>query len=90
MVRLVLTLLVSTATTKRAFSTIKVVKTNLRNHWRLYMQAKVVIGPPQLAKIYIYTLAKKKLYVKLTYSDHSNKNVEHTNLRITKSWVQQK
>ena len=31
MVRLVLTLLVSTATIKRAFSTMKVVKTNLRN-----------------------------------------------------------
>ena len=31
MVRLVLTLLVSTATTERAFSAIKVVKTNLRN-----------------------------------------------------------
>ena len=31
MVRLVLTLPVSTATTKRAFSVIKVVKTNLRN-----------------------------------------------------------
>ena len=30
-VRLVLTLLVSTATTERAFSTMKVVKTNLRN-----------------------------------------------------------
>ena len=31
MVRLVLTLPVSTATTKRAFSTMKVVKTNIRN-----------------------------------------------------------
>ena len=33
---------------------------------------------------------KKNLYVKLTYCDHLNKNVEHPNLRITKSWVQQK
>ena len=33
---------------------------------------------------------KKNLYVKLTYCDHPNKNVEHPNLIITKSWVQQK
>ena len=58
------------------------------------MQAKVVTRPPWLVKNGIYTLAqkkkKKKLYVKLTYCDHPNKNVEHPNLRITKSWVQQK
>ena len=33
---------------------------------------------------------KKKLYVKLTYFDHPNKNVEHPDMRITKSWVEQK
>ena len=40
--------------------------------------------------ISIYTLAKKILYVKITYCDYSNKNVEHSDLRITKIWVQQK
>ena len=34
----------------------------------------------------IYTLAKY-IYIKLTYCDHSNKNVEHPNLGITKIWV---
>ena len=51
------------------------------------MQAKVVTRPPWLAKNGIYTFAqkkKKKLYVKLTYCDHPNKNVEHPNLKITK------
>ena len=38
----------------------------------------------------IYTFVKKLLYVKLTYCDHSNKNVKQLGLRITKSWVQQK
>ena len=39
----------------------------------------------------IYTLAKKKkLYVRLNYLDHPNKNVEYPELRITKSWVQKK
>jgi len=33
---------------------------------------------------------KKKLYAKLTYCDHPNKNYERPNLRITKIWVQQK
>ena len=33
---------------------------------------------------------KKNLYVKLTYCDHLNKNVKDLDLRITKSWVQQK
>ena len=35
-------------------------------------------------KLHIYTSKKKKLYVKLTYCDHPNKNVEHPILRITK------
>ena len=55
-----------------------------------HMQAKVVTEPPQLTKNCIYTLAKKKkkqLYAKLTYCDHLNKNVEHSDLRITKFWV---
>ena len=56
----------------------------------LYMQARVVTGPPWHAKYCIYTLAEKKLYVKLTYCDHSNKNIKPSDLRITKSWVQQK
>ena len=38
----------------------------------------------------IYTFAKKTLYVKQTYCDHPNKNIEHPDLRITKIWVQQK
>ena len=38
----------------------------------------------------IYILAKKKLYAKLTYCDHPNKNIGHPDLRITKIWVQQK
>ena len=41
-------------------------------------------------KMHIYTCQKKIFYVKLTYCDHLNKNVEHLDLRITKSWVQQK
>ena len=40
--------------------------------------------------IYNWQNKKKKLYVKLTYYDNSNKNVDHPLLRITKSWVQQK
>ena len=51
---------------------------------------KVVTGSPWVAKKCIYTLVKKLLYVKLTYCDHPNKNIEHLDLRITKSWVQQK
>ena len=43
-----------------------------------------------LAKKCIYTLGKKLLYIKLTYCDHSNKNVEYPNLRISKNWVQEK
>ena len=39
-------------------------------------------------KMYIYILAKKILYAKLTYCNHPNKNFEHPNLRITKIWVQ--
>ena len=36
----------------------------------------------------IYTLAKYiYIYIKLTYCDHSNKNVEHPNLGITKIWI---
>ena len=31
-----------------------------------------------------YTLAKKIFKAKLTYCDHSNKNVEHLDLRIVK------
>ena len=54
------------------------------------MQARVVTGPPCLAKKYIYTLTKKILYAKLTYCDHPNKNNEHPDLRITKIWVQKK
>ena len=57
---------------------------------RLHLQAMVVIGLPWLGKKCIYTLAKKLLYVKLTYCDHLNKNIEHIDLKITKSWVQQK
>ena len=33
-------------------------------------------------------VAKNILYIKLTYCDHLNKNIEHFNLRITKIWVQ--
>ena len=40
--------------------------------------------------IYTHTLAKKKLYAKIIYCDHPNKNVEHPGLRITKIWFQQK
>ena len=36
---------------------------------------------------YIHLQKKKKLYVKLNYCDLPNKNVEYTDLRITKSWV---
>ena len=57
-------------------------------------QIREVRGPPWLAKNGIYIIGKKKkkkkLYVKLTYYDNSNKNVDHPVLRITKSWVQQK
>ena len=61
----------------------------LQHQWRLYMQARVVIGPPWLAKKKcIYTLAKKILYAKLTYCDHPNKKFYHPDLRITKIWVQ--
>ena len=38
--------------------------------------------------MYIYILAKKILYAKLTYCNHPNKNFEHPNLRIKKIWVQ--
>jgi len=52
------------------------------------MQVRVVIRPPWLAKNCIYAFVKnkkiKKLYVKLTYCDNPNKNVEHLDLRITK------
>ena len=57
---------------------------------RLHLQAMVVIGLPWLGKKYIYTLVKKLLHVKLIYYDHLNKNIEYIDLRITKSWVQQK
>ena len=30
------------------------------------------------------------LYAKLTYCNYPNKNFEHSDLRITKFWVQQK
>ena len=41
--------------------------------------------------IYIYILVKKKkLYAQLTNCDHPNKNIENSNLRIIKFWVQQK
>ena len=33
---------------------------------------------------------KKKLYVRLNYLDHPNKNVEYPDFGITKSWVQKK
>ena len=45
---------------------------------------------PDLQKKYIYTLAKKILYAKLTYYDYHNKIFEQIDLRITKIWVQQK
>ena len=38
----------------------------------------------------VYTLAKNILYTKLIYCDHYNKNIEHSNLRITKIWVKKK
>ena len=38
----------------------------------------------------IYTPVKNILYAKLTYCDHPNKNYEHSDLRITKIWIQQK
>ena len=40
--------------------------------------------------IYIYIFAIKNLYTKLTYYNHPNKNVECSDLRITKIWIQQK
>ena len=50
--------------------------------------------PPNLQKkcvyIYIYIFAIKNLYAKLTYFNHSNKNVECSDLKITKIWIQQK
>ena len=45
---------------------------------------------PDLQKNCICTLVKKELYVKITYCDHLNKNIEQPELRITKSQVQQK
>ena len=62
----------------------------ITGQWWLYMQARVVIGSPWLAKNCIYTLTKKILYAKLTYCDHPNKNYEHPDLRITQIWVQKK
>ena len=54
------------------------------------LHARVVIRLPRLAKKCKYTLAKKKLYTKLTYCDYSNKNFEYPDLKSTKIWVQQK
>ena len=60
-------------------------------HWRLYMQAGWSQDPDLQKMAYIHLpKKKKKLYVKLTYCDRPNKNVEHLDLRITKSWVRQK
>ena len=60
-------------------------------HWRLHMQKNVYICLTTLAcKKNVYTLAKNILYTKLIYCDHYNKNIEHSNLRITKIWVKKK
>ena len=40
--------------------------------------------------IYIYILAQKILFAKLTYFDHPNINVEHSDLKITKILAQSK
>ena len=40
--------------------------------------------------IYIYIQALAALYAKLTYCDYLYENFEHSDLRITKIWVQQK
>ena len=58
--------------------------------WRLHMQVRVVTRSLLLVKKFMYILAKKILYAKLTYCKYLNKNVEHPNLRITKIWIQQK
>ena len=54
------------------------------HQWWLYMQAKIVIGSPRLAKKCINTLAKKILYAKLNYYNYLNKNFKNPNMRITK------
>ena len=55
------------------------------------MQKNVYICLTTLAcKKNVYTLAKNILYTKLIYCDHYNKNIEHSNLRITKIWVKKK
>ena len=55
------------------------------------MQARWLQDGPDLQKMtYIHLAKKEKKNVKLTYCDCPNKNVEHPDLRITKSWVQQK
>ena len=41
-------------------------------------------------KLYIYIQALAALYAKLTYCDYLYENFEHSDLRITKIWVQQK
>ena len=38
--------------------------------------------------IYIYIFQKNILFTKLTYFNHSNKNIEHFYLKLTKIWVQ--
>ena len=46
---------------------------------------------PDLKKcvcVYIYILLKNILYIKLTYFDHPNKNIEKLYLRIIRIWVQ--
>ena len=47
---------------------------------------------PDLQKnVYMFApKKKKKLYTKLTYCNHFNKNIEHPDLKITRIWVQQK
>ena len=46
---------------------------------------------PNLQKIaYVHLLKNSYIYAKLIYCEHLNKNVEYSDLRITKIWVQQK
>ena len=43
------------------------------------------LDQPDLQKMACIYLPKQKLYVKITYCDHHNKNVKHPDLRIIKS-----